>query len=59
MTLEPDRIQTPDGELYENGQPCHDGQTGAVQVVVNGDDATEAFRDYAPDDGDRVEVYFR
>ena len=71
MVLETDRIQAPGGELYENGQACPNGQPSTVQVIVNGQDITEtlvkvngeeiaqSFRGFLPEDGDRVEVFFR
>jgi hypothetical protein len=59
MLMESDRIRVPDGELYENGQPCPDGEPGNVQVLANGEDITQTFRSYTPREGDFVEVYFR
>jgi hypothetical protein len=59
MTAEPDRIQPPGRDLLRNGDACPGREPGQVLVLVNGEDITETFRDYAPSDGDQVEVYFR
>ena len=58
MIVEFDRIQAPGAELYENGQACPDGNPGTVQVLVNGQDITDTFRDYTPQERNLVEVYF-
>ena len=55
----PDRVETLEGAIYRNGDPCPDGTIGAVQVIVNGQDMTDTFREYTPKDEDTVEVYFR
>ena len=59
LEIYPDRVETLEGEIYQNGDPCPDGTIGTVQVLVNGQDITETFREYTPKDEDTVEVYFR
>ena len=59
MVMEADRVRIPGGKLYENGQSCPDGEPANVQVLANGEDITQTFRNYTPREGDFVEVYFR
>lgn len=64
MVLEDERLELPDGGVYENGDDCEDG-VGRVQVQV-WDDATDEegrlldadFADYAPQDGEVVTIAF-
>ncbi len=59
LQAESDRVETLEGQIYRNGDACPDGTIGTVQVLVNGQDITETFREYTPKDEDIVEVYFR
>ena len=59
MVMEFDRIRPPFGELHVNGDACADGSPGAVQVLVNSETQADNFREYAPEDEDRVEIFFR
>jgi hypothetical protein len=59
LEMDFDRVETPEGGLFRNGDTCPDGTTGTVQVLVNGQDITESARGYTPEDEDAVEVYFR
>ena len=62
MVMDSGSIQLPGGKLHRNGDVCSDdagGETARVQVLVNGDDVTETFASYMPQNGDQVAVYFR
>ena len=59
LEIDSDRVETLEGGLFQNGDICPDGTIGTVQVLVNGQDITESFREYTPKDEDTVGVYFR
>ena len=44
-------------EIYRNGDRCHDGGEGVLQVFVNGE-RLDDWLDYIPQDGDRIGIEF-
>lgn len=41
-----------------NGDPCPDGQPGKVRFMVNGTEQDGNPGDFAPDDGDRIVIFY-
>lgn len=50
-------IRYPDGRTSRDGDPCPDGRTGRLRLLVNGT-RNAAMERYVPRDGDRIRVEF-